>query len=57
MIRRYQKEDRWINEASMKLGEAIYKDMQEQAKETAQDELKKKTKKMMTVLLMPIMKK
>ena len=34
-----------LTEASMKLGEAIYKDMQEQAKETAQDEPKKENKK------------
>ena len=34
-----------LTEASMKLGEAIYKDMQEQAKETAQDGPKKEEKK------------
>ena len=34
-----------LTEASMKLGEAIYKDMQEQTKETAQDEPKKENKK------------
>ena len=34
-----------LTEASMKLGEAVYKDMQEQAKETAQDEPKKKEDK------------
>ena len=34
-----------LTEASMKLGEAVYKDMQEQAKETAQDGPKKETKK------------
>ena len=34
-----------LTEASMKLGEAIYKDMQEQAKETAQDGPKKEKKK------------
>ena len=34
-----------LTEASMKLGEAVYKDMQEQAKETAQDGPKKENKK------------
>jgi len=34
-----------LTEASMKLGEAVYKDTQEQAKETAQDGPKKETKK------------
>jgi molecular chaperone DnaK len=34
-----------LTEASMKLGEAIYKDMQEQAKETAQDGPKNEEKK------------
>ena len=34
-----------LTEASMKLGEAVYKDMQEQAKETAQDGPKKEEKK------------
>ena len=34
-----------LTEASMKLGEAVYKDMQEQTKETAQDGPKKETKK------------
>ena len=34
-----------LTEASMKLGEAVYKDMQDKAKETAQDGPKKETKK------------
>tara|TARA_B100000959_G_scaffold219343_1_gene231624 strand:+ start:735 stop:2666 length:1932 start_codon:yes stop_codon:yes gene_type:complete len=34
-----------LTEASMKLGEAVYKDMQEQTKETAQDGPKKEEKK------------
>ena len=34
-----------LTEASMKLGEAVYKDMQQQAQDTAQDGPKKETKK------------
>ena len=45
-----------LTEASMKLGEVVYKDMQEQEQEKPKDQPKKEKKKMMT-LLMLIMKK